>query len=68
MILALFILFFLYEYKTKLVKNMIPITVESVAESGSFIRRPQGIAATRAASTRMENKMNDLSFILTDEL
>ena len=66
-ILAFSILFFLNAYITYIVKKMAPIMVEIVAEKGSCIIRPHGIAANSATRTEIESIINVLSSIFIEE-
>ena len=64
---ALSIIFLLKAYITYIVKNMAPIMVEIVAEMGSCIIRPHGIAANSAIRTVIESIINVLSSISVEE-
>ena len=57
----------LKEYRTYRVKAIAPKAVDTVADKGSCMIRPQGIAANRATSTTTENTVKLLSFILIEE-
>ena len=65
--LALSILSVLKAYATYIEKNTAPIIEEIVAEIGSCMIRPHGMAVKRAIRTAIEKTINVLSFIFIEE-